>query len=158
MNVTLLTGGASGIGKAVALTAARAVSGEDLIRRGWWPTAVLGPLGGAAAGSLLRGGSLAGTTAAIALAAALLLGRALGVPGPDQHPLTDRRELGDTSTGPLFGGTALLAVLAIVAALWPAVIAWPIALLAAWFALNLGIHAWRLRRPRPARQREPGDD
>lgn len=72
--------------------------------------------------------------------------------------LTDRRVLGDTSTGPLFGGTALLAVLAIVAVLWPAVIAWPIALLAAWFALNLGIHAWRLRRPRPARQREPGDD
>ena len=42
--------------------------------------------------------------------------------------LTDRRVLGDTDTsGPLVIGTAVLAVLAIVAALWPAVVAWPLA-------------------------------
>jgi cardiolipin synthase len=72
--------------------------------------------------------------------------------------LTDRRVLGDTETGPLFGGAALLAVLAVVALLWPAVVAWPIALFAAWFALNLGIRAWRLRRQHLDRQREPDAD
>ncbi|WP_157511053.1 phospholipase D-like domain-containing protein [Frateuria sp. Soil773] len=72
--------------------------------------------------------------------------------------ITDRRVLGDTETGPLLGGTALLVVLAAVAALWPAVVAWPIAALAAWFALNLGIRTWRLRRRRLARQRDPDAD
>jgi len=43
-------------------------------------------------------------------------------------------------------GTAALAALAAVAILWPAVVGWPIAVLALWFALNFGIRAWRARR------------
>jgi len=60
--------------------------------------------------------------------------------------LTDRRVLGDTTTGPLMIGTVALIVVAVVAVLWPAVIGWPLAVVAAWFALNFGIRAWRLRR------------
>jgi cardiolipin synthase len=60
--------------------------------------------------------------------------------------LTDRRVLGDTETGPLVGGTLFLVVLALVAILWPAVIGWPLAVLALWFALNLGIRAWLAHR------------
>ncbi|WP_250901573.1 MULTISPECIES: phospholipase D-like domain-containing protein [unclassified Dyella] len=60
--------------------------------------------------------------------------------------LSDRRVLGDTETGPLLAGTAALVALAAVAILWPAVVGWPIAVLAAWFALNFGIRAWRARR------------
>jgi len=60
--------------------------------------------------------------------------------------LTDRRVLGDTTTGPLMIGTVALIVVAVVAVLWPAVIGWPLAVVAAWFALNFGVRAWRLRR------------
>ncbi|MCP1375031.1 phospholipase D-like domain-containing protein [Dyella lutea] len=72
--------------------------------------------------------------------------------------LTDRRVLGDTDTGPLLTGTAVLAVLALVGALWPAVLAWPLALLAAWFALNLGVRAWRSRQAHLARNASEIDD
>jgi cardiolipin synthase len=71
--------------------------------------------------------------------------------------LTNRRVLDDSSGGPLFIGTLALIALAVIAILWPAWIGWPFGVLAGWFALNLGIRAWRLRR----RQREPretGDD
>ncbi len=60
--------------------------------------------------------------------------------------LTDRRVLGDTARGPLLAGIAVLAVLAVVALAWPKVVSWPIAVLAAWFALNLAIRLWRLRK------------
>jgi cardiolipin synthase A/B len=60
--------------------------------------------------------------------------------------LSDRRVLGDTATGPLLIGTGVLAAFAAVAVLWPAAVAWPLGVLAAWFALNLGIRAWRLHR------------
>jgi cardiolipin synthase len=59
--------------------------------------------------------------------------------------LTDRRVLGDTESGPLLIGTIALGLLAVVAICWPAVLGWPIGLLAAWFALNLGVRSWRLR-------------
>jgi cardiolipin synthase len=83
-----------------------------------------------------KGGGSSGRTAAGALRIANTVGAAL----------SDHRVLGDTATGPLLGGAALLLVLAIVAILWPAVIAWPLGLLAAWFALNLGIRLWRQHR------------
>lgn len=60
--------------------------------------------------------------------------------------LTDRRVLGDTATGPLVIGTAALTVLAAVAILWPAVIGWPLGVVSAWLALNVGVRAWRQRR------------
>ncbi|MEV6904701.1 MmgE/PrpD family protein [Amycolatopsis sp. NPDC051372] len=56
-------------GYEVALAAAAAIGGEGLIRRGWWPTALLAPLGGAAAASVLLDRPLAVTASAIALAA-----------------------------------------------------------------------------------------
>jgi cardiolipin synthase len=60
--------------------------------------------------------------------------------------LTDRRVLGDTATGPLLIGAAVLSLLAIVAIFWPAVIGWPLAALAVWLAMNFSARAWRLRR------------
>jgi cardiolipin synthase len=89
-----------------------------------------------------RGGGSSSRAAAGALRLANSVGAAL----------TNRRVLGDTASMPLFMGTAVLLALAIVAALWPAFIGWPFAALAAWFALNLGIQAWRLR----ARHRHHG--
>jgi cardiolipin synthase len=62
--------------------------------------------------------------------------------------LSNRRVLGDTPSGPLFAGTAALTVLAVVSLRWPAWVGWPLGVLAAWFALNLGIAAWRLHRKR----------
>jgi cardiolipin synthase len=62
--------------------------------------------------------------------------------------LTNRRVLGDTSSGPLFIGTLVLALLAVVAFLWPAWIGWPFGAVAAWFALSLGIRSWRVRKRR----------
>lgn len=60
--------------------------------------------------------------------------------------LTDRRVLGDTASGPLLIGTLTLFVLAVVSILWPAIIGWPLGLLAAWFALNMGIRTWQQRQ------------
>ena len=59
--------------------------------------------------------------------------------------LTDRRVLGDTARGPLLAGVVVLALLATVGLVWPKAVSWPIAVLAAWFALNLAIRVWRLR-------------
>jgi 2-methylcitrate dehydratase PrpD len=56
-------------GYEVALAAALAVGGDRIIERGWWPTALLAPLGGAAAASILLGRSATATASAIALAA-----------------------------------------------------------------------------------------
>jgi cardiolipin synthase len=71
--------------------------------------------------------------------------------------LSNRRVLGDTETGPLLLGTLILAVLAVVAILWPAVIGWPIGIFAGWFALNLGIRTWRMRRRHRRRMQEAED-
>ncbi len=68
--------------------------------------------------------------------------------------LTQRRVLGETSAMPLFLATLALAALAVVAILWPAWIGWPVALLCAWFALNLGIRGWRVRQRRQRGQGE----
>ncbi|WP_078877956.1 MmgE/PrpD family protein, partial [Streptomyces sp. 150FB] len=57
------------VGYEVAVAAAIAVRGDLLIQRGWWPTALLAPLGGAAAVSVLLGHSRTVTASAIALAA-----------------------------------------------------------------------------------------
>ncbi|WP_243049004.1 phospholipase D-like domain-containing protein [Dyella sp. RRB7] len=83
----------------------------------------------------LMGGS-SGRAAAGALRIANTVGAAL----------TDRRVLGDTATGPLLVGALALAVLAVVAIVWPAMIGWPLGVVAAWFALNFAIRAWHLRR------------
>ncbi|MCW8808661.1 MAG: phospholipase D-like domain-containing protein [Rhodanobacter sp.] len=67
--------------------------------------------------------------------------------------LSDRRVLDDTSSVPLLIGMLVLVVLAVVAFLWPAWIGWPMGVIAAWFALNLGVGTWRMRRDRQRRRR-----
>jgi cardiolipin synthase len=83
-----------------------------------------------------RTGGSSGRAAAGALRIANTMGAAL----------TDRRVLGDTSNGPLVTGALILAVLAVLELIWPAILGWPLGLLCAWFALNFGVRAWRLRR------------
>ena len=68
--------------------------------------------------------------------------------------LTQHRVLGDTETGPLLAGAVTAVVLTVVAVLWPAAIAWPLALIGGWFAVNLSVSWWTLRRRR--RQRATG--
>lgn len=62
--------------------------------------------------------------------------------------LAGRRVLGDTSDAALLIVVAVLVTLAVIAALWPASIGWPFAVLSGWLALNLGVRRWRLRRRR----------
>ena len=56
------------------------------------------------------------------------------------------------SDGPLLTGALILAVLAVIAFLWPRWIAWPFGTLAGWLALNLCIRNWR----RGARRQQRG--
>ena len=52
-----------------------------------------------------------------------------------------------------------LAVVAVIAALWPPILSWPIAVLAGWSAAALLWRAWRLRRraTAPPRADDPAD-
>ncbi|MGH8160055.1 MAG: phospholipase D-like domain-containing protein [Rhodanobacter sp.] len=95
-----------------------------------------------------HGGGSSGRAAAGALRIANSVGAAL----------THRRVLGDTSSGPLLIGTLALALLAVIAILWPAWIGWPFGVLAAWFAFNLGIRSWRVRKRHWRALREADDD
>jgi cardiolipin synthase len=95
-----------------------------------------------------HGGGSSGRAAAGALRIANSVGAAL----------TNRRVLGDTSSGPLFIGTVVLAAVAVIAILWPAWIGWPFGAVAGWFALNLGIRSWRLRKRRRHVLNEAADD
>jgi cardiolipin synthase len=47
--------------------------------------------------------------------------------------------------------------LAVVAFLWPAWIGWPLGVIAVWFALNLGIRSWRVRKRRWRELRDAGE-
>lgn len=69
--------------------------------------------------------------------------------------ITQHRVLGDTETGPLLAGAATALVLTLVAIFWPAVIAWPLALIGAWFTVNLTVSWWSLRRKR---KEDPRDE
>ncbi|MGN6482033.1 phospholipase D-like domain-containing protein [Luteibacter sp.] len=70
--------------------------------------------------------------------------------------ITHHRVLGDTESGPVLAGALTAIVLTIVAVLWPAVIAWPLALVGAWFAVNLTINWFALRKQRRRQVDEPG--
>jgi cardiolipin synthase len=95
-----------------------------------------------------HGGGSSGRAAAGALRIANSVGAAL----------TNRRVLGDTSSSPLMIGAGVLLALAVVAFLWPAWIGWPLGVIAVWFALNLGIRSWRVRKRRWRELRDAGDD
>ncbi|MGA7538841.1 MAG: phospholipase D-like domain-containing protein [Steroidobacteraceae bacterium] len=84
----------------------------------------------------------AGGSSSRAAASALRIANSVGA------TLVNHRVLGELSGGPLLLGALTLTAVAVIAALWPASISWPIAALAAWLALNLAIRRWRLRRRR----------
>jgi cardiolipin synthase len=84
----------------------------------------------------LHGHGSAGRGAVGAMRMATTLGAALG----------NRRVLSDAETRPLLGGAALLLAIAIIAALWPRVLAWPLGVLAAWVAVSLAARWLRMRR------------
>jgi cardiolipin synthase A/B len=85
-----------------------------------------------------RGGGSSSRAAAGALRIANTVGAAI----------THHRVLGDTESGPVLAGAVAAIVLTVVAVLWPAVIAWPLALIGAWFAVNLTVNWFALRRHR----------
>jgi len=85
-----------------------------------------------------RGGGSSGRAAAGALRLANSVSAAL----------TDRRVLGHDPVAPPLIASLVLLVLAVVAILRPAWIGWPFAVLAGWFALNLGIRGARMLRQR----------
>jgi cardiolipin synthase A/B len=60
--------------------------------------------------------------------------------------LTNRRVLGTAEVSILPGAAIVLTILAGVAVLWPAVIAWPIALILVWFVIGLLMRYSRVRR------------
>ncbi|QWT21737.1 hypothetical protein KPL74_06940 [Bacillus sp. NP157] len=84
----------------------------------------------------------AGGSSSRAAAGALRIANTVGA------AITHHRVLGDTETGPVLAGAVAAIVLTAVAILWPAVIAWPLALIGAWFAVNLSINWWTLRQRR----------
>ncbi|MEO7068208.1 MAG: phospholipase D-like domain-containing protein [Rhodanobacter sp.] len=79
---------------------------------------------------------------------------ALRVANSVSAALTDHRVLEDSAGGAFLVGTLLLAVLAVVAILWPAWIGWPFGIVAGWFAFNMAIASWRARRSRGSRRKE----
>jgi cardiolipin synthase len=94
-----------------------------------------------------------------AAAGAVSVGSALGA------ALTNRRTLGPAEAG-LLGTVALIAFgLVIVAALWPRVIAWPLAAIGGWLAVSWLLKSWSLWRGAPhgtdvdasASRRPPGN-
>ena len=75
-----------------------------------------------------------------AAAGAVSVGSALGA------ALTNRRALGPAEAG-LLGTMALIVLgLVVVAALWPRVIAWPLAIVGAWLAVSWLLKGWSLWR------------
>ena len=94
----------------------------------------------------------AGGSSGRAAAGALRIANSVGA------ALANRRVLGDTSSGPLVIGTIALAALAVIAFAWPTWIGWPFGVIAAWFALNLGIRSWRDRKRRWRKVRDVDDD
>jgi len=64
--------------------------------------------------------------------------------------IDDRRALGSAEAGLLPPAALLLIVIATAAAIWPRIIAWPLALLAAWVGASLLLRWRKLRRDRKA--------
>ena len=84
-----------------------------------------------------------------AAAGAVSVGSALGA------ALTNRRTLAPSETGLLTSVALLTLAIAVVAALFPRVLAWPVAVLAGWLGIAWGWKAWTLRR-KARSQRSPG--
>ena len=96
----------------------------------------------------LHGHGSATRSAVGAMRVATTLGAALG----------NRRVLSDAETRPLLGGAMLLIAIAVIAVLWPRVLAWPLAVLAAWIAVSLAARWLRMRQHHRRMLRgSPGD-
>ncbi len=93
-------------------------------------------------------GSGKGSSSRVA-ASALRLANSVGA------SMSGHRVLGDTGMSHLLIGALVLFVLALVAAFWPAVIAWPLAVIGAWFALSLTVRAARLHQKRRRHEAVP---
>lgn len=87
-----------------------------------------------------------------AAAGAVRLANALG------SAFKQQRVLGRAEGGALLTGALVLGLLAVVAILWPRLLAWPLALLLAWFGASLALRyrALRARTDDEARRRSPG--
>jgi cardiolipin synthase len=87
-----------------------------------------------------------------AAAGALTIGSVVGA------ALTNRRSLDATEANLLRYGSVILLAVAVVAFLWPKVLAFPVAAIAAWIAGAMLLRAARLRRSREAGPRERDPD
>jgi cardiolipin synthase len=83
-----------------------------------------------------------------AAAGAVSVGSALGA------ALTNRRALGPAEAGLLGTMASIMFAIVVVAALWPRVIAWPLAFIGAWLAMSWLLKSWSLLR-RAKHAREP---
>jgi cardiolipin synthase A/B len=77
-----------------------------------------------------------------AAAGAVSVGSALGA------ALTNRRVLGPAEAGLLFSMAVVAGLIGVVAALWPRVLAWPIALLLMWMGIAWAVKGYQIRRHR----------
>jgi len=77
-----------------------------------------------------------------AAAGAFSVGSALGA------ALTDRRILGPAEAGLLFLMAAVAVGIGVLAALWPRVLAWPVAFIAMWSGIAWAVKGFALRRGR----------
>jgi cardiolipin synthase len=73
------------------------------------------------------------------------LSGAIGLGSTLTASFSQHRTLGAGEFFVILGGGGLLLLLAVLAAFLPRLIAWPIAVLAAWFAVGFFLHAWKLR-------------
>ncbi|MGA9340763.1 MAG: phospholipase D-like domain-containing protein [Rhodanobacteraceae bacterium] len=85
-----------------------------------------------------------GGSSSRAAAGALRLAHTVGA------AVSKRRVLGKTESGMLLVGAIILIALAVVAALWPRIVAWPCAVIALWIGLSLLLRYVQARRQRAA--------
>lgn len=83
-----------------------------------------------------RNGGSSGRAAASALRLANTVGAAV----------SNRRVLGAAESGMLLAGAVVLVILALLAAVWPRIVAWPCAIIALWVALSLAVRYLRIRK------------
>jgi cardiolipin synthase len=102
---------------------------------------------GAAPARFARQGGSSGRAAAGALRLANSIGAAI----------TNRRLLGPAESGPLLLGGAVLLGCAVLALVWPRLVAWPLAALAIWIGASLVARYAATRRRSPTPADEPHD-
>jgi len=81
---------------------------------------------------------------------------ALGIGSAVTAAITNRRILGPAEARVMVAASCMLAVLSVVAVLWPRVVTIPLAVLGVWIAIALVIRAYRLHNEGPsAEQKSP---